>query len=188
MKKIRLQERNMYVWIGIDVDSQLAQIKEKARAIEEKIGFENSNFTLPLHISLKISFPVDSNLFDDVKADIIRVFDESDPFEIYVEGIECHENICWIMMKRNLYLDRIHDRLNTLLLEKYGVPLHEYDMDYKFHTTLFMENNSDKIRDAYSGLYGVCIPKTLMAKKFVIGTSDSGSLGTYRVVYEHKNN
>ena len=178
----------MYVWIGIDVDSQLFEIKEKVRKIEEEKGFENSVFTLPFHISLKISFSLENDLFDDVKADIINIFDEFEPFYINVHGIEFENTICWIRMVRNLSLDGLHDRLNCVLLEKYGVPLHEYDMDYKFHTTLFMDNDFAKVNEAYGKLGRVNIPSELLANSFVIGTSESGALGTYKVVYEHKNN
>ncbi len=175
----------MFIWIGIDVDSQLEEIKNKAQTVEQEVGFVNSNFTLPLHVSLKISFPIDNALFDSVKADIISVFDESEPFEIKVRGIEYENNICWIRMERNDILDKIHDMLNFVMLEKYGIPLHEYDLDYKFHTTLFMDGNSDKVRSAREMLGNVYIPSRLSADKFVIGTSENGALGTYRVVYEY---
>ena len=175
----------MFVWIGIDVDSQLEKIKKKAQAIEREIGFVNSNFTLPLHVSLKISFQIEDSLFDSVKADIISIFDEFDSFEIDVRGIEFENNICWIRMERNNSLDGIHDRLNSVMLEKYGIPLHEYDLDYKFHTTLFMDSDCGKVARAYDMLGDVYIPSKLLADKFVIGTSEKGALGTYRVVYEY---
>lgn len=174
----------MYIWIGIDVDSQLNEIKEKAREIEDKIGFDHSNFTLPLHISLKISFPIEAYMYERVTSDIIGIFDEFEPFSVDVRGIELDGTICWIMMQRNSTLDALHDRLNSVLLQKYGVPLHEYDMDYKFHTTLFMDNNADKIASAYGSLGDVTVPASLVASKFVIGTSESGALGTYKVVIE----
>lgn len=175
----------MYVWIGIDVDSQLAEVKSKAQEIEREAGFPNSNFTLPLHVSLKISFPVESYLFDGVKADIISVFDESEQFCIKVRGVEFEGNICWIRMERCDALDSIHDKLNSVMLEKYGIPLHEYDLDYKYHTTLFMDSDFEKVSRAYGMLGNVNIPQMLSADKFVIGTSENGALGTYKVVYEY---
>ena len=176
----------MYVWIGIDVDSQLDKIKEKAQKIEQNIGFKNSNFTLPLHVSLKISFFIEDNIFESVKADIINIFDDFNAFDISVKGVELENNICWIRMERNSSLDGLHDRLNSVMLEKHGIPMHEYDMDYKFHTTLFMDDDINKVRNAYSELGEVYVPNKLMANKFVIGTSESGALGTYKVVCEYK--
>ena len=37
----------MYIWVGVEVESQIVEIKKSAFEIEKKIGFENSNFTLP---------------------------------------------------------------------------------------------------------------------------------------------
>ena len=174
----------MYIWVGIEVESQIAEIKKSAFEIEKKIGFENSNFTLPMHISLKISFPVNDSVANDVIYDIEQLYRLVTPFEIDVDRIECYENISWIRYKQNDKIDEIHDRLNAMLFEKYGVGLHEYDCDYKFHTTLFMENNEEKIRMAYEMIKNVYLPKMISVNKLLIGVSESGKLGSYRVFRE----
>ena len=174
----------MYIWVGVEVESQIAEIKKSAFEIEKKIGFENSNFTLPMHISLKISFPVDDSVANDVIYDIEQLYRLVTPFEIDVDRIECYENISWIRYKQNDKIDEIHDRLNAMLFEKYGVGLHEYDCDYKFHTTLFMENNEEKIRMAYEMIKNVYLPKMISVNKLLIGVSESGKLGSYRVFRE----
>ena len=46
----------MYIWVGADVDSQLGEIKELTNDTEKALGIVPSVLTLPLHISLKISF------------------------------------------------------------------------------------------------------------------------------------
>ena len=140
-----------------------------------------------MHISLKISFPVSNELLDSVIADIIDIFDEIEPFDIAVRGLELDGEICWIMMQKNQHLNDIHDKLNRVMLQKYSVPLHEYDCDYKFHTTLFMDNDKSKVARAHAMMEGVLPPAILRAEKFVIGTSESGDLGTYKVIYEHRN-
>lgn len=53
----------MYVWIGIDMDNQLQEIKKKAIIIDNNMNFKNSCFTLPLHISLKTAFKVEKQQF-----------------------------------------------------------------------------------------------------------------------------
>ena len=174
----------MYIWIGIDVDKQLQELKEKAKSIETKIGFERSNFTLPYHISLKISFEIDDCNLGQIVNDISDIYSEIEPFYIDVKEIEHHNTIVWIMMLKNRSLYRLHDRLNNFLLEKYNIPLHEYDTDYKFHTTLFMDDNSNKVSDAYEEIKDCRIPKRLLANKFVIGTSPNGEFGTYKVIKE----
>ena len=174
----------MYIWVGVEVESQIAEIKKFASEIEKKIGFENSNFTLPMHISLKISFPVLDAVAENVMKDIEKLYHSVTPFEIAVDKIECYENISWIRYKQNDKIDEIHDRLNAMLFEKYGVGLHEYDCDYKFHTTLFMENNEEKIRSAYETVKNVYLPEKISVNKLLIGVSESGKLGSYRVFRE----
>ena len=174
----------MYIWVGVEVESQIAEIKKFAFEIEKKIGFENSNFTLPMHISLKISFPVPDAVAENVMKDIEKLYHSVTPFEIAVDKIECYENISWIRYKQNDKIDEIHDRLNAMLFEKYGVGLHEYDCDYKFHTTLFMENNEEKIRSAYETVKNVYLPEKISVNKLLIGVSESGKLGSYRVFRE----
>ena len=172
----------MYIWIGIDVDDQLTQIKAAAREVEDRIGFINSNFTLPLHISLKISFPVPDAQVEAVFRDLAEVFKTVPPFSIPVKGIELDAVIAWIRMEKNATLNALHDRLNDLLLEKYQVPLHEYDRDYKFHTTLFMDMDLEKVRKAFDAVRDSFLPGVLQAKRVVIGTSPTGKLGSYTVV------
>mgnify|MGYP003289483294 CR=1 FL=1 len=174
----------MYIWIGIDVDDQLPRIKAAAKEIEDRIGFRHSNFTLPLHISLKISFPVPEDQAAKVMRDITAVFEETPGFSIPVQGIFLDEVITWILMKENPTLNALHDRLNSLLLEKYQIPLHEYDLDYKFHTTLFMDDDRDKVCRAYKAIRDIPVPDNLIANCFVIGTSPTGKLGSYRVVHQ----
>lgn len=178
----------MYVWIGIETESQLKTIKEKARKIENDIGFLHSNFTLPLHISLKMAFKVSEENFNAVVGDLLEYFKNVKPFEIKTGGI-CFENvICWISMKRNDRLDNLHDYLNDFLNQKYGVPLHEYDTDYKYHTTLFSDSNEEKILRAYKLIEQEQIPKTINANTILIGCSESGNLGTFKIIHTIKLN
>ena len=67
------------------------------------------------------------------------------------------------------------------VLEKYNIPLHEYDLDYKFHTTLFMDDDWEKVKQAYRKIRHMKLPARLTAERFVIGVSASGALGTYRI-------
>ena len=174
----------MYIWLGINVDGQLSDLRGRAEEIEKGLGVKNSCYTLPMHISLKISFPVSDELFDSIVNDVAGIYSSHQPFDVEVDGIENESVIVWIRMKENEKLNAIHDELNELLLRKYGVPLHEYDTDYKFHTTLFMDSDTDKMHAAYDAIKNEPVPKILRADRFIIGTSPSGALGTYSVYKE----
>lgn len=171
----------MYIWIGIDVDNQLEKIKTKAIKIEKDLNFLNSNFTLPLHISFKITFLVDENIHNDVINTILDYYYSLKEFDVETSGIENFNSIIWIKMKQNNILDKIHDDLNDLLLKKYNIGLHPYDLDYLFHTTLFMEGDEEKINKAYQLIKDEVLPNKLTVNKLVIGTSQTGKLGSYSI-------
>ncbi len=171
----------MFIWVGINVEEQLKEIRSAVDGVFEKTVISNVTCQLPLHISLKISFEINNELFDEVLNDIVSIYEEQKPFKIYVKGIEKHENIMWIRMYSNDEIEALATFLNMMLKEKYGVPLHEYDLDFIFHTTLFMDDDAEKINTAHTLLGNLVLPETLVANSFVIGTSDTGENGTYRV-------
>lgn len=173
----------MYVWIGIDVDDQLTSVKARTQEVERRIGFEHSNFTLPLHVSLKISFRVEESARGEVIDTILQYYKGIEPFEIEVSGIEREGGIVWIRYRESETLNRIHDDLNRILLEGYGVPLHAYDLDYKFHTTLFMDDDAEKLAAAHREIREMTLPERVRVKALLLGTSESGALGSFRVVH-----
>ena len=171
----------MYIWVGINVEEQLKEVRSAVDGVFEKIDISNVTCQLPLHISLKISFEIENSLFENVLNDIIAVYNAQESFEIKVKGIEKHENIEWIRMYSNDEIEALATSLNIMLKEKYGIPLHEYDLDFIFHTTLFMDDDKEKINTAHRLLGDVDLPEVLIANTFVIGTSETGKNGTYRV-------
>lgn len=172
----------MFVWVGIDVDSQYDEIKAKAMEIDKDMCFRHSCFTLPMHISLKISFEIDKNQYENVVETILSVYKTVKPFEIPVKQIEHHGNICWIRMQENNKLNELSAKINDILAKEHNIPLHEYDLDFQFHTSLFLDDDHGKVERAYNQVKDVVLPKKLVAKRFVIGTSETGKLGTYKVV------
>ena len=171
----------MFVWVGINIEEQLKETRRAVDGVFEKIDISNVTCQLPLHISLKISFEIENELFDSVLNDIVSIYREQKPFEIEIKGIEKHENIMWIRMYSNEDLEALATSLNIMLKEKYNIPLHEYDLDFIFHTTLFMDDDAEKINSAHQLLGDFNLPQTLVANKFVVGKSETGENGTYRV-------
>jgi 2'-5' RNA ligase len=171
----------MFVWVGINVEEQLKETRMAVDGVFEKIAISNVTCQLPLHITLKIYFNIENELFESVLKDIESIYHTQKPFEIDIKGIEKHENIMWIRMYSNAEIEELATKLNLMLKEKYNIPLHEYDLDFIFHTTLFMDDDAEKINIAHNLLSDLALPKTLMANRFVIGTSETGENGTYRV-------
>lgn len=171
----------MFVWVGINVEDQLKEVRMAVDSVFEKIDISNVTCQLPLHISLKISFEIENELFESVLTDISDIYHNQKSFEIKIKGIEKHENIEWIRMYSNEQLEALATSLNMMLKDKYGIPLHEYDLDFIFHTTLFMDDDAKKINEACDLLGNPELPEALVADTFVIGTSENGENGTYRV-------
>lgn len=174
----------MYIWVGIDVDGQLRALRERAEAIDRRLGFKHSCFTLPLHISLKISFAIENRIFEEVVEEITRFYDTLHSFELRVKGIEKEKGIVWIRYEEEAYISSVKDKLNEVLAEKFLIGRHEYDLDYIFHTTLFMDGDEEKLAAAFDGVRNTDLSQSVVADKFIIGKSETGALGTFSVFKE----
>ena len=172
----------MYIWTAIDINTQLKSILPKAKEIEQKLGFKNSAFTLPFHISLKISFFVDDNKHLAVINTLNDYYKTLLPFFVEIDGIEIENNIVWIKMKQNKILDKIHSDIDQLLLKNHGITQHAFDLDFKFHTTLFLDDDKNKILTAFNLIKDVDLPLFVNANRFIIGWSPTGKIGTYSVI------
>lgn len=171
----------MYIWAAIDIDDQLQEQKEAVKRIEKEIGFAQSDISLlPLHISLKISSEVkkedENNLTEDIKA-LLRTVR---PFAIEVDKTELNGNIIWIRMKENPKLKYLHDALCDIYAG-YGIALHAYDMDFRYHSTLFLDGDEDKIREAFGKIKNMALPEKIIADQFIVGSSPDGKVGSYSV-------
>lgn len=172
----------MFVWIGINVLDELNSVQSAGERIEKEVRTKFSFFNFPLHISLKISFEISGDAFGAVLKDISDIFENTAPFDVKPQEIEAFDNIAWILYAENDKLNALHDKICDTLSEKYGVVRHEYDNDYKFHTTLFMDGDSEKVKTGYEKIKNVELPPVVLAYKFCIGASPSGKLDTFDIV------
>ena len=171
----------MYIWIGIDCEKGLESIRDDVKRVDDIIQFDHSMFSLPYHISLKITFEADKIKYKLIKKDVIKYFKTKSSFDIDVKGIEKHDNIVWLRMINNDIIDNIHQDINNLLKDKYDISLHEYDLDFIFHTTLYMNDDIDKISKAYDLIKDIKVPSKLHLDTFLIGKSTGGNLGSFRI-------
>ena len=171
----------MYIWIGILIDGQLDALRDRAIRIERELSLPLSCFTLPQHISLKISFFVDDADASRVIDSVEHFLEGQKPFSVEVRGIEREGNIVWVRMEEREELTALSLSLGKMLEREWGVGYHPYDLDFKFHSTLFMDDDPRRIAVAYERIKDTAVPERLLVDTFVIGTSHSGALGTYRV-------
>lgn len=174
----------MHIWTGIDVDSQLPGLREGIRRIENEIGVVHSiaNNALPLHISLKMSFPMPDDRAEEVIDRLAAFYRGEAPLTAGLRGIKREQTIVWLRTRDSAALRGLHDRLLAMLGAAYGVTPHPYDLDYIFHVTLFMDDDQEKVARAYAAIKDAPVPQALRLDRFVIGASPTGALGTYRVM------
>lgn len=171
----------MYIWVAIDVNEQVGELREKAENYVSTHGLSSPTLTLPFHISLKISFQIPDNRCQEAVQDIREFLKSLKPFSIAVRGIEQNGPIVWLAMEDNTELTCIHKRLDEMLLEKYSVAQHAYDKAFLFHTSVLMIDNEEQLLRAFQAMKDTNIPKVLRAEKLIIGSSETGQAGTYRV-------
>ena len=174
----------MYIWVAIDVNEQVSKLREVAENYMNEQGLSSTTFTLPFHISLKISFQIQDDKFKDVVSDIRDFYKSLKPFEIKTKGIEQAGSIVWIAMQYSNELVDIHKKLDEMMLKKYGVVQHDFDKDFQFHTSVLALKNEEEIAKAFDTIKDTDIPKILKAERFIIGSSAEGLAGTYSVIEE----
>ena len=164
------------------MDEQVAALKERAAEVQKEVDCAAFNFCLPFHVSLKMSFEVADDVASEVMDRVEDYLAGLSPFAAKVDGIRMENTIVWLKLAPHARLAALHDDLNRLLLAEYGVGLHPYDEDYLFHVTLFMDEDEGKIKTAFDEIADCPYPFALTFDRYLIGTSPSGALGTYRVV------
>lgn len=172
----------MYFWVAVNLNEQLDQIKNFSKKLAKKFSLDKTAFLLPMHVSLKISFFIDNDKQNEMLCFLTDYFKKQKPFEIAPLQIESCNDIIWIKMQQNQTLERLHRELDELLLKNYGVSQHEFDLNFTFHSTLFINLTNEQKEIALKRLKPTDLPKTIYADSFLIGTSASGKAGTYSVL------
>lgn len=172
----------MNVFIAIDVNDNFKNLKIAVDRIDKQIGINKSK--LPLHISLMMPFEIEDEMLDNLISDVNTFFKERDVFNIYPKGIENVHTICWLRMKESKIINDMHDDLLKMIVDKYHIKPHEYDYDYKFHCTLFLNEDANIIDKGYELIKNEMYPEVVNAKNICLGISDSGLIGTYHIYHK----
>lgn len=172
----------MYIWVACDLSDPLGKVREDCLYLNRDIGADEVAFTLPQHVSLKISFRIDDIFFESAVADIGEYFEKAEPFCLASPTLELSGNIIWLRFADEEPLVRMHRALDAMMLQKYGVPQHAFDKCFAFHSTLFIDNDSEKLGRVYNEIAKISLPEKIMVDSFIIGTSESGKAGEYRVI------
>ena len=174
----------MYIWTGISVNEQLLPLREVISRAEAQLSFATSNLSLPLHTTLKMPFWAEDVLTDKICLALQSYYIKLQPFELPVQGPEHFDQIAWLRLKENPKLNQAQDELLDLIKASFGIEPHEYDRDRKFHVTLFMDEDREKVAEAFRAVKNYAFPAFLRADRFIIAASPSGKLGSYQILEE----
>ena len=171
----------MYLWIGCKLPTEYKkEIRSHCLAQNKQIGLDTVAFELPQHISLKISFPTDRP--DEILAHLSAFLSQQKPFSVHMRNPEPFGNILWMTAEENEHLQQLHRQLDTELENRFGIVQHEFDTCFQFHSTLFIDPDQDKIARMHHLLDGYPFDRQLTVDTFLLGQSESGKAGTFRVV------
>ena len=175
----------MYIWVGCKLPESFEQeIRSHCLERNRAIGLDTVAFSLPQHVSLKISFQ--SERYDEILEDLTAFLTEQTPFFLYIQGAQQAGSILWMPMKENDRLRRLHNELDARLESRFGIPQHEFDKCFLFHSTLFMDVDAGKIAKMQDALTKYPIERELYIDTFLLGLSETGKPGECRIVREIK--
>lgn len=173
----------MYIWIGCKLPEEFErEIRNECLPVAARLGLNTVAFTLPQHISLKISFDAGQR-WEAILDPLCRLLQKEKEFYVNPRGVQQEGNILWISFRENGILRCLHNRLDDMLRRDFGIAQHPFDKAFQFHSTLFF-GEPDSIARAAGELREYPLPEALRIDTFLLGISESGKGGTYRVVRE----
>ena len=171
----------MYLWIGCKLPEAFErEIRRHCLELNQQIGLDMVAFTLPQHVSLKISFQAEYP--EPILAALEAFLSAQSPFAVQILNIEQNGHILWLTVAENEILSSLHQKLDVFLEERFGIGQHAFDKCFKFHTTLFIDEDLKKVSQMYRALADYPFSRTLTVDTFLLGLSETGKAGSYRVV------
>lgn len=176
----------MYIWLSLNVDKYFNNMKMAVKKVKQKLQISYGDEKLPWHISLKMPFLVTNGEEESIINDIEKIYSTLSPIVLKIKSLEYLNNILWIRYYDDEKLKYIGRSINEMLKNKYNISYHEYDLDYKYHTTLFMNDNVNIIIEGYEALKNELLPEEIYIDKLFIGYSLDGKSDTWKILKEIK--
>ena len=170
----------MYIWIGCALPEAFeAEVRGRCLEYNREFGIDTVAFLLPQHISLKISFSTDRP--EAVLDAVEEILHQETEFYVNLKEPELEGKILWLPVEENPRLRVLHEKLDALLQEQFGIKQHAFDKAFLFHSTLFLDEDTEKLAAMQEKLAGWGA-RCCKVDGFWLGVSESGKAGTYRVV------
>ena len=171
----------MYIWVGCKLPEDFER-NTRALCLEQNkaLGLNTAAFSLPQHVSLKISFQSDRH--EEILDYLEAFLSGQSPFSLRVHNAEQFGNILWLPVAENETLRQLHQQLDAELEQRFSVPQHAFDKCFLFHSTLFMDEDTDKLSRMCQLLEAYPIEQDLQVDTFLLGLSENNLPGEYRIV------
>lgn len=172
----------MYIWIGAVFPKEFEdKIKNICKQVNQKYNVSELSFTLPQHISLKLSFQ--SKEYKKIIEYLEVYLQDYTTFYVKTKNIYKKDNsLIWLNIEKSNDLINLHNNLNKELQDKFDIGLNKYDgSNFKFHSTLFQDNDSKNINKLYKELLKYDFENIIKINEIDIGISEEGKVGTYEV-------
>ena len=160
----------MFIWVGCDISPKFAEYREKVKECNAEVNASESAFSFPQHVSLKITFEMDDDIAKHCIKDIVEFLKGQKPFEAKAQNIELQNGIIWIRMEENEHFAHLHRELDEIAIS-YAVKQHEFDKNYIYHSTVIMDEDSEKLEKLYAKIKDIPYPKELKINTFIVGHS-----------------
>lgn len=175
----------MYLWVGCKLpESYEREIRTHCRKLNEEIGLNTVAFSLPQHISLKISFPTDR--VEEILEYLSDYLHTQFPFGVQITDLQQTGSILWLYAAENETLTHLHQELDARLESHFKIPQHTFDRAFQFHSTLFLDADTAKVAQMHHALQDYPFARDLPIDTFLLGFSETGKPGTYRIVRQIK--
>lgn len=175
----------MYLWVGAVFDSNAEnEIRSIANKLNENYNLSTVAFSLPQHISLKISFDcVDyKGVIDFIKGKLSAF----SPFEVKINDVtKIDGSLIWLEIEENETLRKMHNLLNKSLLDTFSIPLKSFDGEgFKFHSTLFFYSRvsvaHQKLIDEFKNQF--LLPKKYKISEINFAIAPSLTAGEFKII------
>lgn len=171
----------MFVWVGALLPKEYEiKVRDICNIHNCDIRLDNVAFSLPQHISLKIAFECK----EYIKA--VEIIEKTirgiEPVVVEIIGINKVPSIIWLDIKENVKLRSIHNKLDEVLLHNLNIYPTELDKCFKFHSTLYLDQNEEKLTDMFNLLKEEEFNENPIINSYAIAISKDGRPGTFKIV------
>lgn len=172
-----------YMWVGLELPKHYeTKVRREAINLNVDKSINEVAFLLPQHISLRISFQTD--MFEELIFDLVQYFEKEQSFFVEHLRVDTHQGIVWSVFKHSTILEKFHSYLIEFPFKKYDIKPHEIDLSFSFHSTIFYDplKGRDELQAIGDTLNNVIQNEKLRIKKVLIGLSNTGKPGSFKIV------